>query len=259
MSNWLLLRGLARDARHWMVFPKKLEEGLGDRAHRTFCIDFPGMGNRHHEEAPKSISEMVDAVRPELLRLKEEHGGEWNLLSISLGSMAAMDWCERHPNDFNRAVFINTSARNLAAPWQRMRIDTLASLLKIFWVRDMIERERIILRSTSHQLEELEEVAKIWADFTPEGGHNKKGILRQLMAAIRFQAPEKIDIPALIICSANDRLANPVCSERLADRFGAPLRKHEWAGHDLPLQDGEWIVDQIRDWLEDSSDRSKLA
>jgi len=35
------------------------------------------------------------------------------------------------------------------------------------------------------------------------------------------------------------------CSERLAAQWGVLLQLHPTAGHDLPLDDGSWVVQQI--------------
>ena len=57
-------------------------------------------------------------------------------------------------------------------------------------------------------------------------------------------------VPALVVASANDPLCDPECPRRLALRFGAPLVTHPRAGHDLSVDDPEWLAGQVRAWAE---------
>jgi hypothetical protein len=42
---------------------------------------------------------------------------------------------------------------------------------------------------------------------------------------------------------------DPDCSREIAHRWGCPLAVHPQAGHDLPLDDGPWVLATVRDWL----------
>jgi hypothetical protein len=54
-----------------------------------------------------------------------------------------------------------------------------------------------------------------------------------------------------VLASRADRLVDGSCSRALAYRVpGARLAEHDSAGHDLPLDDPEWVVAQIRGWAE---------
>jgi len=47
---------------------------------------------------------------------------------------------------------------------------------------------------------------------------------------------------------ARDRLVDARCSERLAQAWQVELHTHPDAGHDLPLDDGEWVARQVAQW-----------
>lgn len=49
----------------------------------------------------------------------------------------------------------------------------------------------------------------------------------------------------LLIASEQDRLVNVACSKTLASRWQIPLSLHPDAGHDLPLDDPDWLYEQI--------------
>jgi hypothetical protein len=75
--------------------------------------------------------------------------------------------------------------------------------------------------------------------------------LRQLLAAMRYRVADTPPAAAvLVLVSAGDGLVDPRCSWRLAARWRTPLAEHPQAGHDLPLDDGPWVADQIARWME---------
>jgi pimeloyl-ACP methyl ester carboxylesterase len=69
------------------------------------------------------------------------------------------------------------------------------------------------------------------------------------LAAARFSAPEKPEVPLLILAGARDRMVWPGCSRRLARAWNADFALHPAAGHDLPLDDGDWVAKEVRHWL----------
>ena len=72
---------------------------------------------------------------------------------------------------------------------------------------------------------------------------------RQLLAAARFHPPkEKLALPILLLNGASDQLVSPHCSRALADAWGLELRAHPTAGHDLTLDEPEWVLEQLRSW-----------
>ena len=83
--------------------------------------------------------------------------------------------------------------------------------------------------------------------------------LRQLVAAARYMAPVAAplvpvsDSPRiLLLASQNDGLVSCQCSQAIARAWGVPLRMHPSAGHDLPLDDAQWVIGQVRSWMEGS-------
>jgi predicted alpha/beta hydrolase family esterase len=53
----------------------------------------------------------------------------------------------------------------------------------------------------------------------------------------------------LVLASLGDGLVDPACSWRMAKAWGVELRLHASAGHDLPLDDPEWVARQAADWI----------
>lgn len=243
MKNWLLIRGLFREQRHWGRFPKVLESTIPGS--RVFCLDLPGVGTEIARKSPISISEIVLDLRSRWLKLKESQPGDWNCLAISLGGMVAMEWTSKFSDDFKKVTLINTSASNIGWPWQRMKPGALKGLLTAVMRRDIVTREIGILKTTTHGFAPIKETAAIWAGFAKESPPNITVAFSQLAAAIKYKAPTRIPIPVQILASGNDALTDPTCSRTLANRFGAVFSEHPDAGHDLPLEAPEWIAEQV--------------
>ena len=73
---------------------------------------------------------------------------------------------------------------------------------------------------------------------------------RQVFAASRYKLPTERPKPKTAVYSSEgDQLVSPLCSTRLADRFGVKKISHPWAGHDLPLEDPEWLAKSITEWM----------
>ena len=79
---------------------------------------------------------------------------------------------------------------------------------------------------------------------------SRSNALRQLMAAARYRAPLQAPVPRMLLLgSQNDGLVSGQCSQAIAQAWQVPLALHPSAGHDLPLDDGPWVLAQIRRWL----------
>lgn len=246
--NWLLLRGLAREQRHWGSFPEAFARALGVRVH---CLDLPGTGTENGRPTPTTLPEIADDVRARWTALRDSTPGPWSLLGISLGGMVSMQWVGAHPEDFERVVLLNTSASNLSRPWERLDLGVVPGIAKALFDRDPVRRERRILSVTAKLIddERAQATAETWATFQADRPVARTTVLRQLWAASRFRAPVSLTPPTLVLCAAEDPLTNPKCAKRLADHFGAPLLVHPTAGHDLPLDDPQWLTTQVREWV----------
>jgi hypothetical protein len=51
-----------------------------------------------------------------------------------------------------------------------------------------------------------------------------------------------------MINSLGDRLAHESCSTAIASKLSVPLITHPDAGHDLPMDDPEWLISQFKNW-----------
>lgn len=232
--NWLLLRGLVREQRHWGDFPARLAAAGG----QVLTLDLPGVGTESGRASPTNISAIVEDIRARFVG----RPGEWGIFAPSLGGMIALDWVSRHPEDFRAAVVCNTSASDLAGPFERFSWAAVGTVLRGLVVWNPVERERLILELVSNT-DGGRAHAEEFAGFTPRIG---VGVLvRQLWAGSRAKAPSSLSVPLTVLCSEGDRLCSPMASRRLSERLNARLEVHPSAGHDLPLDDPEWVIARV--------------
>lgn len=245
--NWLLLRGLTREKRHWGDFPQVFERLVPGA--KVFTIDLPGVGTELLRDSPTNLRGIVHDVRSRWSELSAPKA-PWGLLGFSLGGMVALDWAATYPEDFSRLVLMNTSAGDLSMPWDRIRPLMMPRLAGTGFIRESFARERWVLKMTTRLRTDIDRLAGEWAAIAGDPGRVKQAFVRQLVAATMFRSPPKVDMPLLVLTSAGDDFTNPSCSLKLAAKFEAPLKVHPAAGHDLALDDPSWAARETAAWLE---------
>jgi pimeloyl-ACP methyl ester carboxylesterase len=254
MSQWILLRGLTRETRHWGTFEATMRaHGLIDGDERAVFIDLPGNGDERTMQSPSTVQAMTDFVRARAVALGVTM--PCRVLAMSLGAMAATAWAQHHPHEIERLVLINTSMRPFARAHERLRVAAWPALIRVAlnWNRPE-PCEQSIHALTCHRTDTFDADIAHWAALRRSRGAGAINALRQLYAAARFSARLNApSCPTLILSSHDDRLVDGICSSRLAGRWGARHSVHPWAGHDLPHDDAEWLCSAITAWLDESS------
>lgn len=238
-QTWILLRGLIRGCFHWHVFPEKLQQ-LRPKD-RIICIDIPGNGDRFKESTPWSIQNIAKDIQQEIHQLKIET--PVHLISISMGAMVATKLAETIQQNCTSLHLINTSFSNLNPPWHRMRIGAVAGLLpNLFSIK---KREQAILKWTSNQ-EDINPYIHSWITEAYRTPLTLKNATAQLLGAARYKAPLSAPVKnSFVYGSAQDRLVSHRCSTSLANAWQVPIATHPTAGHDLPLDEPDWLLEKI--------------
>ncbi len=247
-SRWLLLRGLARELRHWEGFAETYRRTLG--ALEVTCLDLPGAGTEWKRTAPLTVADTVDDLRQRWLQANAGGKQPAGIFGVSLGGMIALDWVARYPDDFGALVLLNTSARGLTPPWQRLRPSILPTLAQAFTTRDPRSREiHLLAATTCLDASGRRELATRWAAVWRDQPMRLANKARQAVAGIRFHPPAATPCPSLVLAARTDALVHYHCSVKLAGRLDAALRVHPGGGHDLSLDDPNWVAGQTRDWV----------
>ncbi len=245
MTTWVLIRGLTREAAHWGEFPDRLAQALGGT--RTVAVDLAGAGRLWRRACPLRVPDMVSACRDQLH--EQEAAPPYVLVGLSLGGMVAAAWASASPEELAGCVFINTSMRPFSSLQHRLRVSNWPALLGLLGTRDGLQAEQTILRLTSSAPHRHLSALANWTAIRRMRPVSRGNALRQLLAAARyrFEGPAPA-LPLLVVCSSADQLVDPACSSALAAAWRCPGVVHPQAGHDLPLDDGLWLAEQLADW-----------
>jgi pimeloyl-ACP methyl ester carboxylesterase len=250
MTTWVLLRGLMRESRHWGEFPLQFQDALG--AQQAVTPDFPGNGRLHAEASATSVAGMAENIRAQLKQL--DYAPPYYVLALSLGAMVAVAWSELYPAEIERMVLINTSMAPYNPFYQRLRPANYPALIRQLLFGSADQRERLILRLTSRlksHTDQKQVILDQWTCFAKEYPVTRANMLRQLKAASSYRAANTVpQAPVLLLTSQQDELVNAKCSFTLARHWHCAIRLHPTAGHDLPLDDGVWVIQQVKKWLD---------
>ena len=254
---WIFLRGLTRETAHWGSFPADFEQALPGS--KVICLDFPGNGELHHMTSPMSISTMVTYCRDELIR--RGHPPPYFLLAMSLGAMVATEWSYCGTGEVKGSVLINSSLGKFSPFYHRMRPRNYLPLLRlVLLIRDPAEAERITLQMTSNRAAQRMQVIDDWVQARIKHPVSRANALRQVVAALRYRVRSgEPDTDVLILSSKQDALVHVNCSLAIASRWKCPMQLHPRAGHDLVLDDPNWVIDKVQQWLGRQQRRDQAA
>jgi len=245
MRNWIFLRGLTRESRHWGDFAAQFEQAFaGDL---VVPLDLAGNGRLNQQRSPRQVADMVADCRAQLAR--QHIAPPYHVLAMSLGAMVSVAWAQVYPQEVAAQVLINTSMRPFSPFYQRLQPANYATLLRVALPGVAPEAiERAILHITSQRRDAS--VLSAWLALRHDRPVTGRNALNQLLAAARFTAPSAPPVtPTLLLASERDQLVSARCSQALAAAWQCPLQLHPWAGHDLPLDDGPWVMARVQAWL----------
>ncbi|TPQ41400.1 MULTISPECIES: alpha/beta fold hydrolase [Cupriavidus] len=238
MTDWVFLRGLTRESRHWGALTTRWQAaGLG----APLLVDLPGNGTLWHEESPATVPGFVASVRQSLRQAGQQR--PVRVLAMSLGAMVAAEWARRQPEEVAALVLINTSMRPFSTITERLQPANWPGLLRMAGVwGNRVYCEATIHRMTCARVDTQDADLEAWKQIATSAPVSRRAALRQLLAAARYRTESMAPCPTtLLIASEADRLVNPVCSAQLAQAWSVPLLRHPWAGHDLPHDDPDWL------------------
>ncbi|MDO6561771.1 alpha/beta hydrolase [Amphritea sp. 1_MG-2023] len=241
-QQWLLLRGLCRESRHWGAFPEQMQKHLPNT--QVSCIDLPGNGKRYRHPCPTSINELIND-------LHRRHRPEQPvyLLGLSLGGMIAYHWMQEYPDDLRGVVLLNSSLSLDSSLPLRLQPGAWPKLIRAM-LSTGYSREKALFDLTCESPHAQQEILSFWQMYQLEYPLSFSNVRRQLQLAMQCGTqPYPPKKPVLLLSSENDKLVNPRCSEQLASAWRMPHRQHPKAGHDLPHDQPDWLIRQLQEWL----------
>jgi pimeloyl-ACP methyl ester carboxylesterase len=243
-SPLILLRGFAREKRHWGSFPSQLSHTLNQP---VWALDAPGNGELYRQLSPIRIMDLVEDYRHQL---GAAQSGPFHFVALSMGAMVVLAWQERYPEEIASATLINTSLASLSPFYHRLRWRNYPQIVQAL-CSSPINREKHVMALTSNSPEQHQQALEDWRNWACQAPVSRNNLLRQLWAASRCRLISIPKIPTQLLVSSHDRLVDPRCSHALAKAWKAPIHQHSKAGHDLPLDDPQWTTDQIKRFIAD--------
>ncbi|MCD8520990.1 MAG: alpha/beta hydrolase [Saccharospirillaceae bacterium] len=244
--EWVLIRGLIRSRFHWGAFPDQLLHQLQRQPSEPPALLLPelaGNGERFREKTPLSIHGMMLDIRKQVSQLSPENQKPRVLVAVSMGAMIATEWARCFPQEIDHLHLINTSFSNYSAPWQRMKIRPLLGFLRSLRSTDKLEAA--ILYWTLN-MKNSECLLPLWCDYAAAHPLSLRNGVAQLLAASRFRGPAEAPAREVFFYnSRHDQLVDASCTRSIAERWQKTLLTHTKAGHDLPMDDPDWLIQQI--------------
>ncbi|MGR8942117.1 MAG: alpha/beta fold hydrolase [Gammaproteobacteria bacterium] len=246
-QNLILLRGLTREAAHWGDFVPRLRASFPNA--KLTLLDLPGAGPYFREASPNTIKGILVKIRAQAIE-QDALNEPATLIAVSLGGMIAWEWMLAYPEEIAGAVLINISLGGLSPWYQRLRWQCCGILIAAAARRKIETREAALLKLLSNCDENDRHTVREWIAIQTARPVSAKNAYRQLIAAATYQPGDsKPEPPILLLNSLGDKLVAPHCSEAINQKWNLELRTHPWGGHDLTLDDGEWVTRKLAEWI----------
>lgn len=243
-DTWVFLRGLTRASFHWLGFEQRFKQHF--KLNEVIATDLAGNGLLHEEISNTNIDQAVEQIRstiPEHILKTKKLG----LFTISMGAMIGTRWAEMYPDEISHLVLVNSSFSSLSPFYRRLRVKNYPQLIKNFVTTTPEKMEKFIMSTTSNFEEKWKPHFAEIVKFHEAHPVSVANFIRQLKMAGKTDFKIKPQAKVLILTAENDRLVHYSCSQDIARTWGAdaPIEVHPTAGHDLPLDAPEWILEMV--------------
>jgi pimeloyl-ACP methyl ester carboxylesterase len=240
-KNWIFIRGLTRGVFHWGEFAKKFQDLHPD--YKIEFLEIPGNGELSELITPDDPIELINFLRSKSKIIQS--GDEYHLCGISLGGMIVLKWAELYPNKIESVNVINTSLSQFSPFFQRLKIKNYTKIFLGLLVSNTSLKERLILGLTANNHESFEKNLANFVDYSKHHPVKRANFFRQLKLAKRIKIENWKKIKLNVITCHLDKLVDSKCSIVIAEKLNGNLVIHPTAGHDLPLDDSEWLIQAL--------------
>ena len=132
-------------------------------------------------------------------------------------------------------------------------MNQLHRYIKMFTTAKIEEREKQIRHMTSNRYSDSPLLLEKWIEIQKRNPVSWEFFVRQLMAAsvFKYDVDRPFSGPTLLITSKQDRLVSYRCTLKLKSFFpNGNLAIHPSAGHDLPLDEPEWLQETLFEFFQ---------
>lgn len=236
----ILIRGLGRDQLHWQPLLREIRKVFPHALIET--PDIPGTGVLHHVTSPLGLADYLPYFESQLSDSDEPAV----VVGLSLGGMLALTWAALMPDRFSHVVVINTSS-NLTPFYRRLKVYKAWKHPGAIFRFSIRAKERAVYHLTCNKRPMSEALLRDWEAIQRKHPVKITNQIRQIWAGLQFSPPPKDLLPPLsVVYSKADDFVDPRCSVDLINHYNSVCYVNDWAGHDLPQDDPQWLVQQLR-------------
>lgn len=221
--------------------------------YRTVVADAPNFGYSSREN---SDMELIDRETI-LYGLIESLGGKWIVGGHSMGGGIAINLATDHPETFTGAILFapQTSAENSGVSAMLMRSGLMQTIytvvLKIALMFPSIVRSLVEMSFSDKEFASSYDLSRITAPFRLPDSGKGVAIMASHARGSDLEAFSKLDIPCVILCAKDDRVANADNLQAIIDNApkGTVVVKDLEGGHMMmeynPVLSAELTLDVI--------------
>ncbi len=239
----VLIRGIMSSSLHWWDFLPMMRTQFPKS--QIYTPDILGNGLHFEMATPTKLEHNILGLRKQVPSSKKKI-----IIGFSLGGMFAIEWALKHPEEVEAIILINTSLSGTSL-FKRFTPRSFFKILLSGMSKDLRKREESILKLTTKlKQEQLPQIAEVFMTIEKKHPTKTTNFFRQLYLATKVSLKNNMpSVPILILNSEMDQIVDPRCSHKISKTWNIPVVAHPTAGHDLTLDDPQWVAEQIQNWL----------
>ncbi len=250
-ANWLLLGPLARECAFWDGASAQLVEHLRavQPQARLFELDLPGTGSHWRESSASHIALLLEQLRDRV----RQSGlvAPFGLIASSWAGCLATEWARRYPSEVGALVLISPAMRPFTRVLRSVRPSLWSTALALLLGRrSPLDRDQRLWRSHTQLRQPSAALLQQWRELRRLHPTRARTGLAQVMAVWRYQSSRRRPhAQVLLLAGKGDAWMDWRVSAAISRAWGAALRLHPEAGHDLLLDDPQWVARSLAEWL----------
>ena len=249
--TWVLLGPITRECAHWGDAPQVLLQHLQVvQPHaRLYQLDLPGTGRHWAKRSPSDIASLLAQLRERVQAAGLR--GPIGLIANSWVSCVATEWARQHGAELGAVVLISPSLRPFTPVLRSVRIELWGTALAmLLGRRSPLERDRRFWRSHVQLREAGDTLFEQWRALRRAHPMRARDGLAQLLAVWRYESSRRRPHQqVLLLAGKGDVWIDWRVASAISRAWGAALRLHPEAGHDLLLDDAQWVARSLAEWL----------
>lgn len=249
--NWLLLGPLARECAFWDGASEQLVEHLQavQPQARLFELDLPGTGNQWREPSASHVGLLLNQLRERV----QQAGltGPFGLIASSWAGCLATEWARQYPAEVGALVLISPAMRPFTHVLRSVRPGLWSTALALLLGRrSPLDRDRRLWRSHTRLRTPSADLLQQWRDLRRAHPTRARTGIAQVLAVWRYESSRRRPhTRVLLLAGKGDEWMDWRVSAAISRAWGAALRLHPEAGHDLLLDDPQWVARSLAEWL----------